>query len=637
MRINKLLGFIGFIGFCSMVQAETVFKDEFNDGILDSSWDVKYERANDWNYHENSELNVTNISPTILNSGSSDNWSIVTISQGIHNLTNFNMHANLSWNNESSQRDMQFIEIFLLDDDDNYVVKTGYRDAWVGSRGGYSVEIGGTRITTIRNSFNYSGSGIVQVSRSNNNITVYWDDVEIASLTNESLIKKIGIQFGFYNFSNYTTSFFGSNSIDYLRLETLALAPAPEVYINTNSQNIFKDEMLQVFFNTSVPEGVSEKYDVYLSVTWDDVILYDNGRKLVSNREPLYKNITVPNLSSWLENPRLRYTFPKDLPQTDYILGLHLMDNKENVVFESFSSVSYFPEPQPFSSLGNNEQQAKIAPSNSRQAKSKTNQCHLGGILTDFENTEADELSQVTKRSMLALQMGSYFSLKGSRLEKMYNGVKGPYNLLKKGEVVCNNLNKFDKYFKKYDSYIQNDGLSKEQVSNLFAIEVLGLALSLPKGGVLYSGFDSNGLVNGIKDYLRRENKFLRDVADATNEALIILKFEQPYRWEDWKRLFSKTSVVKLDVTITPVFTYAGGYTGELLKDIPKILTDSESIKTASKSIGETNSDSSTLRVPDLTRGLYLIKASTKNGEEVFRDTIHVTHEAQKHTMLINR
>ena len=116
------------------------------------------------------------------------------------------------------------------------------------------------------------------------------------------------------------------------------------------------------------------------------------------------------------------------------------------------------------------------------QMRSKNNKCILGGILKGFKDTKADELSQVTKRSMLALQMGSSFSLKGSRLEKMYNGVKGAYNLLKKGEVVCNNLNSFDSLFENYDSYIQNDGLSKEQASNLFAIEIARFCLVPNKG-----------------------------------------------------------------------------------------------------------------------------------------------------------
>ena len=415
----------------------------------------------------------------------------------------------------------------------------------------------------------------------------------------------------------------------------------PEVYINTNSQNIFKDEMLQVFFNTSVLAGMSEKYDVYFSINWDNITLYDNGIDLVSDKKPLFKNIVVPELSTWFEYQKLRYTFPEGVPQTDYVLGLHLVDSKDNVVFENFSSVNYFPEESVFTSLGKSRKMSKVVSSINMQARSKNKKCHLGGIRTDIENTVATELDKATKRSMLALQMGSSFPLEG-RLKSVYKGVKGSYNLLKKGKKVCDNVNNFETLFDNYDDNIDIYGLSSEQASNLFAIEMLSSALSIPQGGgVLYSGFDSNDLVNGVKDYYNALNKTASTISSIDNSATIKIKFEQPFHW--FLVIPYSTDAVKLEVTVTPVFTYEDGYEFVSLKDVPKNFTDSNNIETKSKYIGKADSDRTSFGNIDyilktaLTRGLYLIKASTENGKEVYRDTIHVIREGQEHTMIIDR
>jgi len=423
----------------------------------------------------------------------------------------------------------------------------------------------------------------------------------------------------------------------------------PEVYINTNSQNIFKDEMLQVFFNTSVLAGMSEQYDVYFSINWDDITLYDNGIDLVTEKQPLFNNTVLPELSNWFEYQKLRYTFPEGVPQTDYILGLHLVDNENNLIFENFSSVSYFPEQSPFISSGDSKQKSRGRTANreTRQAKSSSKKCHLGGIRTDVENTTVTELDKATNRSMLALQMGSYFPLEG-RLKTIYQGVKGSYNLLKKGKKVCDHVNNFETLFDNYDDNIDFYGLSNEQASNIFAIELLTSALSLTSGGgVLYSGFDSNDLVNGIKDYYNYQNKQFPAISSLDNSATIKIKFDQPNHW--FLFIPYSTDPVELKVTATPVFTYAdgaggaGGYEFTDLKDVPKNFTDSDNIETKLIDLGEADSDKTSFGNIDyilsttLTRGLYLIKASTENGDEVFRDTIHVMREGQEHTMMIDR
>lgn len=411
----------------------------------------------------------------------------------------------------------------------------------------------------------------------------------------------------------------------------------PEVYINTKSQNIYKDEMLQVFFNTSVLPGMSDEYDLYFSISWGDETRYDNGVDLVSQRQPLFHNIVIPELFSWFEHQRLRYFFPDGVPQTDYILGLHLVDSEGNVVFDNFSSVSYFPEPSPFTASGSiSNNSIWMQRSVNQQEISNSEKCTLGGIRT--ANFAATELDKATKRSMLALQMGSSFELEG-RLKTLYQGVKGSYKLLKMGKKVCEHADNFEQLFESYDTNIESNLLTNEQASNIFAIEMITTALTMTEGGaILYSGFDPNDLVNGIREYYNNQNKQNRYISSIDNHTTFWIKFDQPFRW-----FRQATPAVKLKVTATPIFTYSSGYEGTVLKDIPKEFTTSITIAEKTTDLGEVDSDRTSFSNIDymlkatLTRGLYLIKASTEDDEEVFRDTIHVVQEGQENTMIIDR
>ncbi len=434
--------------------------------------------------------------------------------------------------------------------------------------------------------------------------------------------------------------------------ESLQTAIAiPHIYVNTNSPTIYRNETLKVYFNTAVLPSMTEQYDVYFRISWDDEVLYDNGSDLTKNPEPLSTNYVIPNLSSWLENKRLTYKISGD-EQIDFTLGLYLVNGDDEIVFVDYSTFQYFPEDSPFIETSDSRIEAlksaksDIKPLSYQTQADNSNTCHLGGIKADADNLILTELDSATKRSMRALQFGSAFDVTGN-LKNLYNGVKGAYNLLKSGEKICEHINDFEEAFDDYEYNIEYGGLTQEQATNLLAIDFLTQALHLADGYGLYSGFDENDLMNGIKEFYKYQNGSKKYIASLTNSANISIRFKQP-----WK-LFGSKDREKLNVTLTPVFLYPAFHEGEDLKTLEKIYITFDDIRDVSMTYntsGDSTDDTplysnaepsydhrdSTLKC-ELTRGLYLIKATTSDGEEVFRDTIHVIMEGQEYTMLIDR
>lgn len=430
---------------------------------------------------------------------------------------------------------------------------------------------------------------------------------------------------------------------------------APEVYVNTNKNLVYQGEELEVNLNTSVDStntDMSAKYNVYLSIEWGDTVLYDsgNGNGFVSNRAPLLSNISVPVLDDWYTH--LRYNFDPNFAQTDFVLTIQLEDQNGNSVFSNSASVTYIPEANPFvASVSYSPTKAALRAASvtavrfSLTSASNYN-CNLGGIRTSVNNGAATALNTATKHSLMALQMGSAFDLGGGRLRSLYTGVKGAYNLFKKGEDVCKQMQHIESIANNYDDNISYYGLSQDQATDIFAIELLTTALSMYPGGggTLYGGFNSKNLVNGVRSVFDLANKRALALAAIDNYAYITIELNQP---RVWGIFWHNTDPVDLTVTVRPVFTYDDGYEDKTLGNTPRTFTTASNIETSSIDVGILKSYTKSMlfsdnkKSIDLKRGLYLIKAARKDASgneiEVYRDTVHVVSNGQKCKMLIQR
>jgi hypothetical protein len=82
-RVLLLVVFIILYGVITLpARASSVVYDDFDDGILDSAWSITFQDSTGWVYTETgTKLNVTDIFPTVINSGGGGTWAKVMLSQ----------------------------------------------------------------------------------------------------------------------------------------------------------------------------------------------------------------------------------------------------------------------------------------------------------------------------------------------------------------------------------------------------------------------------------------------------------------------------------------------------------------------------------------------------------------------------
>lgn len=196
--------------FIPAVQAEVFVSDDFDDMMFDPAWDVSFDNATGWTYEESGTiLNVSDIE--IESSGS--NWSRVYLNQDVYLEGDFSFEISLGWDSQGSNSAMQNVYLYLLNNDE-VVSGGGYHDSWVQNTGEIFGNVGQDSYHSGQGSMPYSGSGVVRIERTDGIITVYWNDSELYSAANSTLIDKVRIAFVKYT---WPTATFGDISVDYIK------------------------------------------------------------------------------------------------------------------------------------------------------------------------------------------------------------------------------------------------------------------------------------------------------------------------------------------------------------------------------------------------------------------------------------
>lgn len=235
MRIEKILccSLFGLCFVCANARATTTaISDHFNNGVLDPAWSVSFQNSTGWLYAESgTSLTVTDIIPTVVNSGDGGPWATVILSRTFVPLTDFTVDFDFSWSSAGSMPPMQAVGIHLYDSLGNHIAAAEYQDGWVLLRGERVGIAGGNSVYSGHSTMPFEGAASVDISRAGDNIDVLWDGASVVSGTSSSPISRVDLEFRYYAYYTWTygASFFDSESIDFVQVqgETTPTIPAP--------------------------------------------------------------------------------------------------------------------------------------------------------------------------------------------------------------------------------------------------------------------------------------------------------------------------------------------------------------------------------------------------------------------------
>jgi|GEM_PF-3572692 len=150
----------------SVFASDVILFDHFDDGFLDPAWEITPQDVDGWTYDEaGTELTVTDIDPSIINSGNGGPSAIVKLRQVFNPVDDFDVSFNFSWDSDNSNTAMQRIEVYLLDSNDRIVAAGGYRDCWVLRRGSQYASIESGYWLSGNNTLPHADSALLTVNR----------------------------------------------------------------------------------------------------------------------------------------------------------------------------------------------------------------------------------------------------------------------------------------------------------------------------------------------------------------------------------------------------------------------------------------------------------------------------------------
>lgn len=218
----------------SATYASVIIQDEFNDNMLDPSWNITFQNVDSWTYSENgTELSVSDIDPTVIGSGGNGEWSRVILTQQFKTVSDFSLSSKFEWDSDNTIRAEQLVMLAVLDSSGNRIAYGGYNDPWLDDRGQKVAIIDSQFVGSGPSSLPFSGATVFEINRTNGMIDILWDSVSLFSFNDTTPVGGIELQFGFY--SNTRTggpAIFGSESVDYVRFQGTVVS-APSVLLLT--------------------------------------------------------------------------------------------------------------------------------------------------------------------------------------------------------------------------------------------------------------------------------------------------------------------------------------------------------------------------------------------------------------------
>jgi hypothetical protein len=216
----------------SPVQAKVIaFNDDFNGGAINAAWDVSFMgmKETDWQYSlSNPNLVVTNIVDRSVNK----NGSIVTLSQSLDPLTDFNIDLAFSWDlnqqKKKKQNAVQNLYVNFYDTDNNLISSVGYKDTSI-TKTGYRVANIADKSYTSKVKGSH-GKESINLIRQGDTLNVLWNDRNILSGASTGDLGRVDVSFSHSKKKNINgSSYFGTGSVDFLSIEGASSVPvAPE-------------------------------------------------------------------------------------------------------------------------------------------------------------------------------------------------------------------------------------------------------------------------------------------------------------------------------------------------------------------------------------------------------------------------
>ena len=221
------------LGVANIAKANIItVNDDFDNGVLAPNWSVSFVNSTGWSYAESgTNLTVTSINPTVINSSSGGTWATVILSQTFSPLTDFDVDFDFSWISTGSLLPMERVGIHLYDSVGVQIAEAQYGDYWAMWRGEKRAIAGGNSFSSGSNTMPYDGTASVDISRVGNSINVLWDGSNLVSGTSSTALSRVDLEFNYYAYNGiYGLSFFDSESIDLVRIQG-QVVPVPSAVI----------------------------------------------------------------------------------------------------------------------------------------------------------------------------------------------------------------------------------------------------------------------------------------------------------------------------------------------------------------------------------------------------------------------
>jgi hypothetical protein len=194
-----------FVFLGGTYQAYGVY-DDFDDGVLDSAWQISYTNATGWTYQESgTNLTVSGVT------GTATGWNSVFLRQNLVTAGDFKISCAMSWNSVHWEEDYQSFAVQVYSGG-QLKIYNGYHDAWVLHRGQKAAKIEGSMYTSGWDTLPYTGSALVEIERKDGLVTASWDGNVLLSSASNVAVDQVGIEFASCQYDSYP---FSSFSVDY--------------------------------------------------------------------------------------------------------------------------------------------------------------------------------------------------------------------------------------------------------------------------------------------------------------------------------------------------------------------------------------------------------------------------------------
>jgi hypothetical protein len=441
----------------------------------------------------------------------------------------------------------------------------------------------------------------------------------------------------------------------------------PAVYVRSNQTKYKSGDAMHIGLS-AYAEGSPDPYDLYLAFDTPSGVFYRTESGFSLTREPAIRGISF-NIIDWID--LISFNVDPTFPIGNYAVEVTLVDSSTGQVIGE-SSVDFYVQSDISSSRAVNALRSEVGSNAANlirhsRATTENTSCVLGGMIVR-SGGGVQVISDATKRSLRVLQMAETFEPTGA-LASAYRGVKGGYNLLSKGEGLCNKMKEGTDVLNEITDVLSESGeydpyYSEGKKTDLFAINLLmkvytsvvdvGSAGALTPVAKEVAKSVKSGVQSALNLFdLNAEYQQAVDSSGAESAVLISgLRLNLHQRYKSWGNYLFKPQPAKFQVIWKPIFHYItpAGYT-------PKVTPLSEitrkRVAYGTDDIVWDMVDPLTTQLPplrnDVKAGLYLVTSTRMNpdgtvatnangGElEVYRDTVHVGFRSDVYHIYIRR